>query len=253
MTTNTLPEHRNFENAPIKEAIVDISFPEIPEDKLPIIESLESDFKDEFPNKKTMRRIYQTLGFKEGQPSNSSSEFSTAGYQFWAQDEVEDLVTCRRDGFSYNKLKPYSEWSKVLEKALIGWEKYKAKIQPTVLNKLSVRNINLIEIPQTRFELEDYFATSPNLPPAINRDMEDFLMRFIIDFSEKNAKCLVTMASQPPTTEGYALILLDIEAFCYVNTLPNDEQISEILTSLNHIKDIVFFKSLKEKTLELFV
>lgn len=253
MIKNELPEHRIFKNAPIKEAIIDISFTEMPEGSLSLIESLESDFHDDFPHKKTMRRISQTFGFEEGKANNNVSEFSTVGYQFWAQDEAEDLVTCRRDGFSYNKLKPYTEWSKVLEKALIGWTKYKNKIRPLALNKLAVRNINLIKIPHPRFEMEDYFETIPTLSASIERDMDDFLMRFIIDFSEKNARCLVTMASQPSTAEGHALILFDIEAFCHIDALPNDGQISEILTNLNNIKDLVFFKSLKAQTLELFL
>ncbi|MEQ1704897.1 MAG: TIGR04255 family protein, partial [Rickettsiales bacterium] len=206
MANNKLPEHRIFNNAPIKEAIIDISFPEIPESSLSLIESLEFDLSNYFPNKKTMRRMSQTFGFDKGQPSNSSSEFSTIGYQFWAQDEVEDLVTCRRDGFSYNKLKPYTEWNKVLDKTLIGWGKYKNKINPTVINKLSVRNINLIEIPEIRFELDDYFLITPNLPPEINHNMEDFLIQFIIDFSDKNAKCLVTMATHPPTKDGHVSV-----------------------------------------------
>ena len=240
-----------FNNAPIVEAVIDIIIPELPEDQLTTLEKIEEPLASDFPSKKPIYHSEMAFEFTEGIMSGGPSASYIKGYQFWSEDEKE-LVTARRDGFSYNKLKPYSEWEKVKQKMLAGWGAYSAAISPASLSQLVVRNINLIEIPETQFELKKYFEAPPNLPDSIDRPLENFLIRYVIAFSEIAAKCTVTMATHPSAKEGCTTILFDIEAIRIVDSLLTLEQIDEILTSLNNAKDMIFFESLTSNCIGLF-
>jgi len=250
MPLQSIPGHQVFTHAPIKEAIVDISVADIGADGLAKLEALANTFP-EYPNVQPVRLLKIMNNFNPDGTNNSTSESEIIGYQFRAADNSE-LVTCRSQGFSYHKLKPYTEWQRILPKAIEGWKKFHDKCQPTIITKLTVRNINLIEVPQTTLDLDEYFEAGPTLPTNIDGPMENFFSRTIINFPEHDTKCNVTFAQQPPQSLGNAAFVLDIEAFKTVDGILSLTQINEMLTILNHTKDRVFFGSITQKTKDLF-
>ncbi|MEI6730108.1 MAG: TIGR04255 family protein [Pseudomonadota bacterium] len=248
-----IQNHEVFKRSPIKEAVVNFAvLPTVEFYKLSLIEDIGKSFFDKYPIKKTIKVFRHNFDFDQEGTNSTSSEESIIGYQFWSSDEKE-LLSCRLDGFSYHKLSPYNNWVDVLDSSIEGWRVYKEVLDIDSISALTVRNINLIEIPKKEFELDEYFLLYPSLTEEFEQKIEHFSNNMIVGFPEFNAKCRVVFNSLPLQENSNSSFVLDIDAFRNIEkTCLSVEQIGNILTGLNKIKDKLFFGSITGNTRELF-
>jgi len=106
-----------FNNPPITEAIFDIRVDLSKEVNLETLSSFGDSVKDRFPDKKNRRKIGGGFQFREGsQPRVIAPTDEVYGYQFHSLDKKQ-VVQARLDGFSFNQLKPYSNWDEFSQNA----------------------------------------------------------------------------------------------------------------------------------------
>lgn len=242
-----------FPNAPIKEAIFEIGIKDLPRNRIPELEALHESYKNHYPDIKPIQVFEKFFAFGEPAPTSEQPQDSswTQGYQMWASNHQE-LHTCRLNGFSYNKLKPYLDGSNAIIKTIAGWDIFQKNIPNIEVDKLAVRNINVIDITETRFELDDYLMLSPKIPDTLSgHDMVGFFVNTVLNFPEHNASCSITLAPQPGTGSGLS-ILLDIEAKKSATNISTCDEIKAELECLKYIKDKVFFSIITDKARELF-
>jgi uncharacterized protein (TIGR04255 family) len=240
-----------FPNAPIKEAVIDIRV-ELPDNaSLANLEKLHDLIKAEYPDKKSRRRFEARIEFKEKQQPLKNSTFQQDGYYFTSADGKR-VVQYRLDGFTYNRLRPYSRWEDLRDEARGAWEIYRGRANPISVNRLAVRYINSIEIPFKSFDYDDYFTSIPKIPEGLPQVLQHFFTRTMVPFSEQGATAVVIQTPSERQDPVNTAIILDIDVFVEKSLPPEDKMIWEIFDELRHIKNEIFFKSIKEKTKELF-
>jgi len=241
-----------FPKAPITEAVIDIRV-ELPDSvSLPALEDLHDLIKAEYPGKKPRRRFEEKIEFKkdEHEPLRTS-KFQEDGYYFTSADGKR-IVQYRLDGFTFNRLRPYSQWEDLRNEARKAWEVYRVNINPSFVSRLGVRYINSIEIPSKSFDYDDYFTSVPRIPEGLPQVLQHFFTRTVIPFPEQGATAIVIQTPSDKQDPVNTAIILDIDVSVEKSLAAADERIWQIFEELRVIKNEIFFKSIKEETKELF-
>lgn len=240
-----------FPKAPITEALFDIQIEPILGLSAKDIEVVHPELASAYPIKKP-RRLWETkLEIKEGNPVQTVSEDKgIQGYQFWTTDEKQ-VAQFRLDGYSFSRLKPYGSWEECFPEAIKVWKIYLNNFRPTNIKRLALRYINLIEIPSTKVELNDYFTQPPQPPAELPQDLEEFLSRIVIRF-DKTTHAITTLMTQPQAKHDVLRIAFDIDVFSIVNLPATYDKLEIEFGKLHSIAWNIFKKSIKSKTEDLF-
>jgi uncharacterized protein (TIGR04255 family) len=238
-----------LDKAPINEALIDfrVSLPKTV--SIADLEKLHEPIKDRFPTKKARRQWQVEL--KQEENTHSTRDLGVDGFLFTSADK-DAVVQFRMDGFTYSKLRPYDTWDAMLKSAQPLWEKYRDFTKPVEVTRIATRFINAIEIPETQFDLDDYFTAAPRMPKNVPDRLGDFFSRVAVIFQEEQATGIVHFvlgkSSQPNTTQ----VILDIDVFQEKSFNSDDPEIISTLNKLREIKNRIFFGSITDKAKELF-
>lgn len=240
-----------FPNAPITEAVIDIRA-ELPDNaSLANLEKLHDLIRAGYPGKKSRKKFEAQIQFKEEREPLRTTTFQQDGYYFTSPDGKR-IVQYRLDGFSFNRLRPYSRWEDLRDEARRAWDIYVAHVSPLAVSRLAVRYINSIEIPSKSFDYDDYFTAVPKTPEGLPQVLGHFFTRTVIPFADQDATAVVIQTPADRQGPVNTAIILDIDVFVQRCLPPEDQRIWGMLEQLRKIKNDIFFKSITEKTKELF-
>lgn len=111
-----------------------------------------------------------------------------------------------------NALKPYPTWQgfkPYLEKA---WEKLREAVEVGGLERIGLRYINQIELPEETVEMEDYFEFYLFVGSRLPQHMSSFIAGAEFPYAEGRDRCRVQLTSASGGGEKSAVIL-DIDYF----------------------------------------
>jgi uncharacterized protein (TIGR04255 family) len=257
----------HLNKAPIVEAIIDFRV-RLPADfDIARFKALHSQFQADYPHvedKKLVEHKFEhTLG---KQPSHSVKDHGTHGYFFRSTDNA-NVVQFSRNGFTFNRLKPYTSWEEVFPEAARFWKLYVETSAPIDIPRIAVRYINRLMLPGPQLEFSEYLAAPPALPggPASSlatllehpkvegapRFVSGFVSRVVINDPESDITAAVVQALEPPSEDRYIPVILDIDVFQEnVSNLSPDDVLTRF-EKLREMKNRAFFGSITDKTLEM--
>jgi len=240
-----------FPHAPITEALIEIRA-QLPAGlTMSDLEDLHSKVKSGYPDKRTRKWIEGKFEFANAQAPFKSSAVQEDGYLFGSVDGKQ-VAQFRLDGFTFNRLRPYSRWQDFSQEARRLWEIYRDAVKPVLVTQIGVRYINSIEIPGKTFDYDDYFTAVPKIPPPLPQLIQNFFSRVVIPFPDLGAVATVIQTPSGKQDPVHTDILLDIDVVSDSNLGPDDRRIWEVFGNLRNIKNEVFFSHIKDKTKELF-
>lgn len=239
-----------FTNAPITEAILDIRA-ELPETiRLDDLTSFQNSIKARFPEKKERYSYEADFQFSQEGVSATPPQHKLDGYLFESPIEKK-IAQARLDGFTFNKLKPYESWTTFCKEGRELWNLYSEIAHPTKVNRIALRYINRIEIPLPLKDFEEYILTFPRIAPTLPQAVARFLMQLVIPNISIGANGIITIAIENVTDQKLSLIF-DIDVSRSSVYVDNKEDIWNDFEKLRIFKNEIFFKSITDKTKELF-
>jgi uncharacterized protein (TIGR04255 family) len=244
---------RHLNNAPIVEAVIDIRVSlktSLREDE---ISSLKDLLHELYPSSEEIRIFEGGFGMVMGKPMiESPKDKGVSGYRFKSKDEKK-IVQYRNDGFTFNKLKPYTSWNDVIEEANRLWRIYASKAQIERVSRIAVRYINRLNIPLPIKDFKEYLTKPPDIPDGVPDSVSNFLCRIVLHDIEKGISANVAQALENSIKPGFANIILDIDVYKNVDIQPNNyEKIWEFFEQFHELKNKIFFNSITENTARLF-
>lgn len=247
-----MSEYIVFPNAPITEALLDIRV-ELPEDvDIKKIESFHELIKDRFPDKK-IRGTF-AIGVQlmpDGTPQSLPTSGGPQGFLFRSPNENK-IVQARIDGFTFNKLRPYENWTVFRSEAKSFWDMYIDLFVPRKVTRIALRYINRIEVPLPLKDFKEYILTNPEIAPKLSQFIDHFFMQLILPNPEIQAKAIITQTMEPATAKNKLPLILDIDVFSEAVYVDNKEEIWNDFEKLHVFKNEIFFNSLTDKAKELF-
>ncbi len=244
---------RHLKNAPITEAVVDfrVSLPnDFRADRLrEARERLARDYPQTV-ERKGMEALFEIAG---GQPRETRTR--DLGFQgIWLKTEDQKTVAqFRVDGFTFNRLKPYTRWEQILPEALRLWSVYAELANPQSVTRVALRYINHMNLPSAGAGLDDYIVTSPRLPPSVPQIiLSAFATRVVLKHPERRMTATVIQALEVGVKTPAPSLLFDIDVYRTGDFQVTKSAIEEILSDLRVYKNEIFFGSLTERFVEGF-
>jgi uncharacterized protein (TIGR04255 family) len=127
-------------------------------------------------------------------------------------------------------------------------------VKPEAVTRIALRYINRIYIPQTVYELSDYFRLYPQIPEKIPQDINGFFMQFQMPQKDlaANALAVINLASAQMREDGAQSVALDIDLFTACELEPSSEEIFSLLEIIRTRKNELFEACITDKSRELF-
>ncbi|MDZ7661956.1 TIGR04255 family protein [Thiohalophilus sp.] len=243
-----MAEIQHLDQAPIKEALIDIRVSSsVAASEL---DKEHQNFSDEYPTREVIH--HSKFGWKiaPGNEVSSTVDQQLIGYKYVSTDK-KYVVQFRTDGFTFSRLDPYENWETMRDTAIRFWGIYCSIAKPEAISRIAVRYVNALNIPQGHIELEDYLVSPPSVPPGLPQGVSNFLSRITINEHESGMSCHITQNLESVGSE-LVTIVLDIDAFINANYDVESQELWSDFEKLHDFKNEAFFKSITEKTVELF-
>ena len=243
-----------FAHAPIVEAVLDVRCDMPPAFDLAGLESAARDvFRAKYP--KFQKQLIQEhrVEQKGDEPPKFSEKRGIQALQFLTEDQRQ-LVQVRAQGFSFNRLAPYSSLDDYLPEIEQTWRSFVELTAPVQIRQIRLRYINRLPLPTVdgRVEFTEYLRISPRLPDEDKLHFVGFLNQHAAVDIETGNQVNIVMTMQPGG-KGVVPLIFDIEAICISDADPSDWQgIRSKIASLRSLKNHVFQNTLTEKCLNLF-
>lgn len=235
---------RPLSKAPVLEALFDIRAVLPPSFKIESLADLAKRFRDTYPNVTALHRFEAQFAVTEGKPEIRPTPVDTvAGYLCKSSDE-RTIVQFRGDGFTLNRLAPYTSWDALIPEALRLWTAYAEYCHPESVPRVAVRYINKIVLPDFK-SLAERLAWVPNLPPEVPGTLATSLIRVETHEDETRITSIVTQSIEKGLTSTFSA-LLDTDVFQQAEFVERLEEIPEVLASLRQVKNRVFFSCLTD-------
>jgi uncharacterized protein (TIGR04255 family) len=242
-------QHPILKNPPIVEAIIDIRVsPVVAIDENKIFEIVSS-----------MGTQYQSIAplpmrdfkFTVRQASLERTE-TTRGYIIQSLDGV-NKSQFRIDGFTFNRLPPYTNWEEINQDAKTLWNLYKTKFSPKQISRIAVRYINQMQFDTDIEGIGQYLTTPPKLHEKFELTTKSVFMRATIEDVDKQMAATITQEINQNDSIGITVVILDIDAFSLRKfSIANEEMIWKNFEQLREMKNDIFYRSVTQSAIEFF-
>ena len=236
-------------NAPITEALLDIRVQLPDTTNSSHLKAMHERIKEQYPTCQLRQSFETSVEFsKDAKPLHSTS-IGEDGYLFLSSDEKQ-VIQARLDGFSFSRLKPYESWKKLQDESRRLWKIYIEATKPERLTRLSVRYIDLIELPLPFSDFHEWILTVPEIAPTLPQGLAGYLMRMVIPFDDTGTTAIVTQNLGPSRERpvNSVSLIFDIDVFRSVDLNGNSEEAWGHFEELREIKNRIFFESITRKT-----
>ena len=250
-------QHLKLAKAPIVEAVIDIDCDMPPTLDIKELERPARDlFRDTYP--KLRHQVIQEHKIKAkakgDAPPEVSSRHGIQAFQFLHDDEKQ-LVQIRRQGFSLNRLAPYTSLDDYLPEIERTWLLFLELALPVQIRAIRLRYINRLSLPRVsgKVELNDYLMmVSPRFPSEGNLRYDGFLNQYAATEEETGNTVNIVLTSQKHEQEILPVIF-DITAAKAEIAEPDDwALILSRIQSLRKLKNRIFVDTLTKQCLKLF-
>jgi uncharacterized protein (TIGR04255 family) len=232
-----------YSKSPIREAVFDVGlrFEKIP--NLELLDEICNSLVDEYPTRTPLQNFQTSVQFApEAEMPTVDSIHTQLGYRLTSLDGTKVLLL-KIDGFTFSQLKPYKNWEVFSEEAKRLFDVYIKKSQPHYAHRLALRYINVIEIPETVFQLEEYFLTAPHVSSELPQTLLGFFSRLLIQDDKSDSVAIINHTTEPSESAEFTKVIFDIDVF-------QEQKRIEDITSIEFWATIEQLKEFRSKIFE---
>lgn len=242
---------RHLTNAPIVEALLDIRV-KLPSDTVvTTLDSIHKLISGEYPGRQERRSWESKFEVKKGELLPPQQKFrGVDGYRYISEDEKQ-VIQARLNGFSFSRLRPYQTWERLRDEAFRHWKRYVEIAHPETITRVALRYINRLEIALPIELFEDWLTAPPIIPESLPQAVSSFLTRIVIR-KEPIGNAIITQALEAEK-DNMLPIILDVDVFEQREFPVEGKEAWEKLEELHIFKNEIFFGSITQKTMELYL
>lgn len=246
-----MAKQRHLDNAPIVEAIIDFRVRLAPTFDLTGFISPGQTLHPEYPKMEEKREFATGIQLANNRVQPLFEDKGLMGY-FFRSEDGKNVVQFRKDGFTFSRLKPYTEWETVCAEAKRLWELYRAKASPELVTRIAVRYINRLTIPLPISDFADYLTAPPMIPETLPQDVNQFMTRVLVRDVITDIQANIVQALDKGAKSDEVAIILDIDVYKQQESGLDESKIWPTFEQLRELKDRIFFDSISERTARLF-
>lgn len=242
-------------NPPIVEAVFDVDCDLPPGLDLGALKAPAlARFGDQYPKFQTQFMQQHTIETKADAPPSMSTHVAVQALQFRHEDEKQ-IVQVRAQGFSFNRLAPYTSLDDYLPEIERTWRLYVDLVSPVQIRTIRLRYINRILLPvaTSEVDLDEFFKIGPRLPDREGLVLHGFLSQQSASERDTGLHTSLVLAAERATNENLPVIFDITVEKPDIKTEPADwSKMRPILNALRNLKNRIFENSLTVKCIEMF-
>lgn len=244
-----------LKSAPIVEAVLDLDCDLPPSIDVAALEAAALErLRDAYPNpQKRFLHEMQVKATAGAAPEVTTARHGVHALMFYAADQRQ-IVQLRPQGYSFNRLAPYSSLDDYLPEIERTWRIFCDLARPVKVRTVRLRYINKLPLPAEGgdVDFERFLKLGPRLPADIQLKLSGFFSHQSAVDPETGNAVNIAIATQPREGDRQPVIL-DIEAYRSIDAEPADwASIVASIQSLRALKNTVFEWSLTQPCLDLF-
>lgn len=247
-----MAEPRHLARAPITEAVIDLRCRLDAAFDLEAFRALEAaiGYAAAKPIHLFEFKMRQEFG-KE--PETNQRNHGLIGWRFTSEDG-KHVAQFRKDGFTFSRLAPYTNWNEVFEEATRLFLMYVEAANPQEFTRPAVRYINRLPLPEAEVGDFSSFLTAPPVFPGEGQILlHGFLTQVQVHDPATGIHATITQTIQSESaTAGVVPVILDLDVYEARSFPPDPQTILERFGALREAKNRYFFSSITEKSAELF-
>lgn len=238
---------QHLSRAPVVEAVIALQV-RFPEPRSPeCFQDIGRIIKEDYPQQEVRHQVQVQLDLAGKLDRSHAIE----GFLFRNKAGTQ-VVQSRQLGFAFSRLAPYENWERMEAEAMRLWNIYCGELRPESLARVAVRFINRLHLPPPPIDFDDYLAAGPRLPEG-ELSLSAFTTSVVMPDAATKTTSIVRQVFESPTEKDVPVIL-DIDVIREVQLKADDSPgIQAVLRELRTVKNKLFFGSLTEKAVELFV
>ncbi len=245
---------QELKQPPIVEAILDFDCDLPTNFKLAELEEeAKAVLAKEYPVQQKKFGHHHTIKMQQDKPPLVSAVQGLEAILHKSQDGKQ-LIQVRNQGYSFNRLAPYTILDDYLPEIKRTWNLYRDIANPSLIRRIQLRFINRILLPLTdgSVDLDDYFVVGPKLPDEDNLTFTGFVNQHSAYEQSTGNRAKITTASQD-VENRHLPVLFDIET-SNTSTIAPEEwgQILGHVTSLRSLSNRIFEHTLTPPCMQLF-
>jgi uncharacterized protein (TIGR04255 family) len=214
-----------YPNAPIVEAVFDVKV-----SNTVIINPLS------FEQYAKRQNINVSIDHRKG-TGQIGKTTNLLGYLF-SNIQGNRKVQFRLDGFSFNMLRPYSNWDDFSALAFQNLQKYLALAKPLAITRIGLRFINRIDLPVENQGFENFIKYLPPVPAGLPKKFEKYFLQMQIPAEDNLSKAVISQTFEQEKS-GRVPFIIDIDVFQDIRLKPTDSLV-EKFNSLRVLKNMIF-------------
>jgi uncharacterized protein (TIGR04255 family) len=241
-----LPEIQHLRNAPIVEALIDVRVEVRPGFRGEEFRAVGGRLAADYPKIEERAGVTLQLAFGGPQPTQQVQQHGLSGV-FLHSADGKNVAQFRTDGFTLNRLEPYTSWDELLPEALRLFEIYVSVAKPRLVTRVATRYINRLQLPNAA--MQEFLTSPPRGVPGTQGILAGFLEVSQVE-EPTGEKVNFTQASDGnPATQSARAVAIDIDCYREDSFEPSVHAVREQLQRLHALKNRVFFGALTEAAL----
>ena len=245
-----------LQNPPIIEAVVDIDC-DLPTnfDLAQVEKRATISFAENYPILEKRNRF--EAEFKSdgsGGPQQATQKVGLQTLMFYANDRRQ-LVQFRDQGFSFNRLEPYSSLDDYLLEIEDAWSKYCELVFPIRSRLIRLRYVNrfMLNFDEAMLGIDEYLSSPPQTADPNRLAMTGFLNQYSAVEPATGNQTFTVITMEPPNGNKVPIIfdnMVASQSFFEPNDWPG---IRDNILELRELKNYVFERTLTQKCRNLFI
>lgn len=239
-----------YRNAPIIEAVLDVRVRTSDDVDIETLSAIRDPKYPEVSSEPFKLHVRLEWGDK---PLKSRREQLAApiGYFLRSPDQLQ-VFQVRRDGFTFNRLAPYVDWTQFSTEARRLWDFYRKSVKIEQVEAVSLTYMNEILVPFNE-KFEEYLNSYIHIPEALPQEVSSFSLSFQHRLTDIDGILHVAETIGPQRREGHVTVALLIQAIKFLGTSPdllNEEELWNLFERLREAKSRAFEACITDKVRE---
>lgn len=243
---------RHLANAPIREALIDIQVNLPPDFSAVVFRDLRDTVGPNYPRVVESTKQETTIEFNAGTLAAATSNESGLHAVQFISERGESVAQFRIDGFTFNKLRPYTDWASIFPEAMRLWAIYSSSAKPANIARVAVRYINEFSVPSGLTRLSPYMRLVPQVPSGAPGKPKSALSRVVTEDAGSGLASIVTYSMTEKADSKVSDVILDIDVLCTHVRGTSTKDIEPVLAELHEVKNRIFFESVSDLMLQEF-
>lgn len=242
-------KHRKYKNPPAIEVLFEIYFSET-QSNLTLFGDFYQKIKDDYPRQEQLRNIGLEMNFT--QQSVQAKQLNQGNMMRFSKEDNSQLVQISEGLLTVNKLKPYLGYEAFKENVQSVLHPYLEAAKPKYSERIGMRYIDRIQIPEEDFELNKYFNFSLNFANKDFSTITGISFRVQLMPKHKEHQLLVTLNSVPSSVEGKSEFILDMYDTFILHKEIDENSILTVLDNAHENIEHVFEAVITDSSRNLF-